>query len=229
MTLTKQQQQITWKPFDSSAALQAAALEAILQSAKAAIAARGRFSIVLAGGATPREVYQQLREAETDWSKWHVFFGDERCLPPDHAERNSRMAQASLLDHVPIPRAQIHPMPAELGAEAGARAYSAVLQAIDSFDLVLLGMGEDGHTASLFPGRPWESTDHAPALAVYDAPKPPPSRISLAASRLSLARRVIFLISGQGKQDALQAWRAGTPLPVTAINPPTAVVLYCCF
>lgn len=207
-----------WKIFDSADAVRDAAVQAIVESAAQAIAQRGRFSIVLAGGTTPREVYRQLCQADTDWSKWHVYYGDERCLPPDHAERNSRMAEEAWLDHVTIPRQQIHPIPAELGPEAGAAAYSRLLAGAGEFDLVLLGLGEDGHTASLFPANVLE-VDGAPAIPVRGAPKPPPERISLSASRLAQARRVIFLVTGSGKRDAVRAWRNGASLPAAAIRP----------
>lgn len=219
-------QQTRWQIFESADLLQAAVARIILESAHAAIADRGSFSIVLAGGTTPKQIYQCLREADTDWSRWHVYFGDERCLPVEHADRNSRMAGLSLLDHVPIPAAQIHAIPAELGAEAGAGRYAAVLAGVGEFDCVLLGMGEDAHTASLFPGQPWEGADGAPAIPVHDAPKPPSDRISLSASRLSHARRIFFLVTGAGKQDAVRLWRAGADIPVRAIAPEAGVDVY---
>lgn len=211
-------QTLDWKIFDNATLLRDAAVVAILQAANAAIAQRGSFLIVLAGGSTPREVYGQLRHGDTDWSKWRVYFGDERCLPPEHADRNSRMARESLLDHVPIPDSQVHAIPAELGPEQGARLYSDVLAGVGEFDLVLLGMGEDAHTASLFPGQVWEQQT-ASAIPVHGAPKPPPERVSLSASRLSGARRVLFFVTGAGKREAVQLWRDGADVPVCAIRP----------
>src|SRR5690606_9201955 len=128
------------------------AAEAIRRAAAQAIAARGRFAVVLAGGSTPRGVYARLAAADADWAKWHVYFGDERCRPAGHPERNDRMAREAWLDRVALPRQQIHPIPAELGADEAARRYAATLARLETFDLVLLGLGEDGHTASLFPG-----------------------------------------------------------------------------
>ena len=221
-----QAQRIDWKIFAGTTQLREAACEAVLENAAAAIAERGRFLIVLAGGSTPREVYSQLREAATDWTKWHIYFGDERCLPPQHEERNSRMAQDSLLQHVPVPPDQIHAVPAELGAQKGAQAYSRLLAGVGQFDLVLLGLGEDAHTASLFPGQSWESPLLAPAIAVSAAPKPPPERVSLAASRLSHARRVIFLVTGAGKRAAVERWRSGQVLPAAAIHPAEGVEVF---
>jgi 6-phosphogluconolactonase len=221
-----QSQQIQWKPFETTEKLRLATRDEILACAAQSIIARGKFLIVLAGGTTPRDVYRLLCDGATDWSKWHVYFGDERCLPPAHADRNSRMAQESLLQHVPIPAGQIYPMPAELGPDAAAKAYSATLEDVGLFDLVLLGMGEDAHTASLFPGHTWESDPVMPAIPVRGAPKPPADRVSLSASRLSAARRVIFLVTGAGKQDAVRLWGNGAVVPVAAVRPESGVEVF---
>lgn len=184
-----------------------------------ALARRGAFHLVLAGGSTPRLLYQALAREPHDWKNWHVWFGDERCLPADDSDRNSLMAQDSLLRGTAIPLSQFHIIPAERGAEAAAREYSQTLAAADSFDLVLLGLGEDGHTASLFPGHDWGTNqDAADALAVHNAPKPPPQRVSLSARRLAHAHKVLFLVTGEGKRDAVARWRAGEPIPASAIH-----------
>ena len=217
-----------WHSYANPDELSQDAARRILRSASEAIGSKGRFSIVLAGGGTPRQVYQLLRAADTlagtrtDWPRWQVYFGDERCLPPDHPDRNSRMAEDAWLDHVAIPTAQIHPIPAELGAQRGAEAYAEIIEGMadEDFDLVLLGLGEDGHTASLFPGHDWGADPGAPpVLAVQDAPKPPPQRVSLGAARLSRARVVLFLVSGAGKQQALADWQADRNIPARAIAP----------
>jgi 6-phosphogluconolactonase len=207
-----------------AAALAAAALQRILAAADTAIRARGKFRIVLAGGNTPRAAYQRLRDSRADWGAWHIYFGDERCVPRDDPARNSRMAEEAWLDHVAIPAHQRHPIPAELGAEAAARAYGASLQSIAAFDLVLLGLGEDGHTASLFPGRDWGAAPGSPAaLAIFDAPKPPRERVSLSAARLSYSREVLFMVEGESKRDTLAQWRAGAAIPASAIKPAAGV------
>jgi 6-phosphogluconolactonase len=221
-----QKQNINWHIFDSPELLTQAALDAIVQCATEAISERGLFLIALSGGKTPRTVFQMLCQAQTDWSKWHVYYGDERCLPPEDAERNSMIASQALLEHVPIPAEQIHPIPAELGAEDGANAYCETLEGVGTFDLVLLGLGEDGHTASLFPGHTWDHNPPTPAIPVKHAPKPPPERVSLSASRLSDARQVIFLLSGESKRRAVQQWRGSGPLPAKAITPVAGVDVF---
>lgn len=216
-----------WHSFDSDSAFCQAGHDFILAAAEKAISARGTFAVVLAGGNTPLPVYRLLRDARTDWSAWHVYFGDERCLPPDDPARNSRMAQDAWLGQVPIPAAQIHRIPAERGPQAAADAYAAELANVGAFDLVILGLGEDGHTASLFPGGDWERAgEQLPAIAVHGAPKPPPERVSLSAQRLSESRAVAFLVQADGKQEALEKWRAGVALPAAAIRPPDGVDIF---
>jgi 6-phosphogluconolactonase len=214
-----------WHAFPSVIELEQAAARTILDAARTAIASRGAFRLVLAGGSTPLNVYKLLRGADATWAAWHIYFGDERCLPPDHAERNSRKAQRAWLDHVAIPPQQIHVIPAEQDAQAAADRYARELADVGEFDLVLLGLGEDGHTASLFPGQDWSGATAA-ALPVHDAPKPPADRVSLSAQRLSHARAVLFLVSGSGKQQAINAWRAGAPIPAAAIRPRNGVDVY---
>lgn len=189
-----------------------------------ALARHGTFHLVLAGGSTPRRLYQALARHPHHWTRWQVWLGDERCLPATDAGRNSVMARDSLLDHVPIPPARFHPIPAELGPDAAAAAYGAALHHQDEFDLVLLGLGEDGHTASLFPDHDWGADDQAAdVLPVRGAPKPPAERVSLSARRLSRARHALFLVSGPDKQRAVARWRQGEPIPASAIQPPGGV------
>jgi len=205
-----------WRLFDTPDAVAEAASTLILQQADRAIAERGAFHIVLAGGSTPARCYRLLTESHSDWSHWHIWFGDERCLPADHPERNSRMAQQNLLSQVPIPASQIHPIPAELGPEVAAARYQSLIEPVLPFDTVLLGMGEDGHTASLFPGQ--RHPVDALVVPVHGAPKPPPDRVSLGRSALGRCRQLLFLVSGAGKQTAVAAWRAGDLLPAASIH-----------
>lgn len=213
-----------WHALADEYALQQAALDAILTSAARAIAERGQFHIVLAGGNTPRGIYRRLRTATTDWCAWHIYFGDERCLPANDPARNAHMAAEAWLDHVSIPATQVHAIAGELGAVQAARSYAEGLRRVGDFDLVLLGLGEDGHTASLFPDHEWGAAPGSPdTLAVFDAPKPPPQRVSLSAARLARARQLLFLVSGGGKHRAVAEWRAGKEIPARAVRPATGV------
>jgi 6-phosphogluconolactonase len=205
--------------YPDAPAVARAAADAIATHAETAIAARGAFHVVLAGGSTPEAAYRLLAAMPCDWPRWQVYFGDERCLPVDHPERNGVMAHRALLDAVPIPEQHVHIMPAQLGPDRAAREYATTLAGVERFDLVLLGLGEDGHTASLFPGHDWGCEQDAPAvLAVRGAPKPPPERVSLSCRRLNQSRAALFLVAGRGKRDALARWRAGERLPAGAIH-----------
>jgi 6-phosphogluconolactonase len=218
-----------WHEFASQSSFEQAAIRFILESAERAIAARGVFRIVLAGGDTPRNIYRTLHSAATKWPAWHIYFGDERCLPAGSPDRNSGIASAEWLDHVEIPSRQIHIIPAELGAESAAVLYALELGDVDEFDLVLLGLGEDGHTASLFPGGAWQHAQLLPAvIAVHDAPKPPPQRVTLSPERLSHAARVMYLVSGNEKRQAVTDWRAGAAIPASRIRPPAGVDIFLC-
>jgi 6-phosphogluconolactonase len=197
----------------------AVAVEAALligEAAHQAIAQRGVFRLVLAGGATPHRAYQLLASTAQDWAKWEIFFGDERCLPADHPERNSLMAFDAWLARVAIPPAQIHVIAAERGAADAAADYAKLIGSRRPFDLVLLGMGEDGHTASLFPGGP--TVGDASVIAIGNAPKPPAERVSLNYASLRDTHRQLVLVTGAGKAAALAAWRrgdaAGAALPI---------------
>ena len=218
------EQIVRWHPLADAGALRREATRRVLAAASEAISARGRFRLVLAGGNTPRATYAALCDAQADWPYWEIFFGDERCLPVDDAERNSKMANDAWLAQVPIAPERIHAIPAEFGADAAARAYAQTLRDVGEFDLVLLGLGEDGHTASLFPDHDRGAGDAAPdTLAVFDAPKPPPQRVSLSAARLGRSRQVLFLVDGESKRDAVTRWRAGEDIPARAIRPAAGV------
>ncbi|MDQ3184899.1 MAG: 6-phosphogluconolactonase [Pseudomonadota bacterium] len=196
----------------------------ILASAATAIQKRGQFHMVLAGGDTPRAIYKKLRAAQTDWSAWHIYFGDERCVPPTDPRRNSLMAGEAWLDYVQIPADQLYTIPGELGADLAACEYAQTLNTVGIFDLTLLGLGDDGHTASLFPDHEWGTGPDSPdTLAILDSPKPPPQRVSLSAARLSRSRQIIFLVSGESKRDAVAQWRAGENIPARAIAAETSI------
>lgn len=208
-------QLIALESFQTADAVAARTADRIMACAARAIAARGSFSLVLAGGRTPLAAYTRVAGRPADWSRWHVFFGDERCLPVDHPGRNSLAAADAFLDRVAIPAQNRHPIPAELGAERAAADYAALVAGALPFDLVLLGIGEDGHTASLFPGSP--PPEHALVTAVHDAPKPPPDRVSLTPGALAACRDMLIIATGHSKRDALAAWLAGVDLPVVRV------------
>lgn len=219
-------QQKRWHVYPTAEDFEIRVVRGILRMAWEAIAVRGTFCIVLAGGKTPEPIYRRLAaaRAEAEWSKWQVYWGDEFCLPADDPGRNSAVARRAWLDDSPIPAAQIHPIPAEFGPQRGAELYAEVVGGVEEFDLVLLGLGTDGHTAALFPGRDWGADPDSPdVLAVTDAPGASAERVSLSASRLSRSREVIFLATGFGKFSAVQRWRCGEPLPAAAITPACGV------
>lgn len=170
-------------------------------------------TLVLAGGRTPRPVYARLAGLPYDWQGVDVFFSDERCVPPDHPDSNFRMAREALLSRVP---ARVHPMP---GASCGAASYEAELRSLfgdgpPSFDLAFLGMGADGHTASLFPGDP-ALGERERLVARVAGPGHP--RLTLTLPVLSAARLAVFLVAGAEKRQALQRVLAGEPLPAAMV------------
>lgn len=174
-----------------------------------AIAERGYFSLVLAGGSTPKILYEACASQAWPWEKFHIFWGDERYVSPDHADSNEGMARRAWLDHVPIPREQIHAMPTAAGdPQWDAQTYAQTLQTFFAkdpagagvFDMVLLGMGDDGHTASLFP--------HTAALDVDDrlvtvGTKSGEPRLTLTYPPINQANSVVFLVTGANKRSAL--------------------------
>jgi 6-phosphogluconolactonase len=179
----------------------------ILARAKLAIRARGAFRIALSGGATPRALYERLAAAAgVEWSRWHVFFGDERCVPPHHADSNAGMVCEALLDRVPIPSRQVHRMRGEAEPVAAAAEYERTLLehfgGPPRFDLVLLGLGADGHTASLFPGSSALAERERAVVATF-VESLRAWRITLTQRAIAGARCAIFLVTGADKAVAL--------------------------
>jgi len=162
------------------------------------IGARGVFRVALAGGSTPRTLYEMLREAPLDWSRVEFYWSDERCVPADDGRRNENMARAALLDVVGAPH--VFPMATADPADASARRYEALLP--ERLDLVLLGIGADGHTASLFPGEP-AVHERARSVLAARAPVEPRERLTLSAAYINRARAVWFLVTGADKSEAL--------------------------
>ena len=175
------------------------------------------FHLVLAGGETPRRCYEKLRDLAIDWARIQLYIGDERCLPKGDAQRNDTMIRTTLLEYIAIPPGNIHFIPSELGAPAAASAYSNMLEQVATLDMVLLGMGEDGHTASLFPDNP-ATESAALAVPVFNSPKPPPERVSLGMDTLSKAQQKLFLVAGAGKRNALEQMSRGVLLPAARVE-----------
>jgi 6-phosphogluconolactonase len=160
----------------------------------------GARTLVLAGGTTPQRCYEVLAGLEVEWGRVTVLFGDERCVPPNHADSNYRMAREVLLDQVAP--ATVHRMPAELGPDEGAAEYSKVVASLAPLDFVILGIGDDGHTASLFPGHEGLNATGWTA-GIRNSPKPPPERVTLTLPALRGARQVLILATGAGKAQAV--------------------------
>jgi len=209
--------------FDSQDALDKNAIQFILKQANTAIIKKGSFSLVLSGGTTPVGLYKLLAKEKIDFKKWHIYFGDERCLPVDHLDRNSYVAESIWLSKVNILKSHIHIIPAELGGKEGALKYEKILNKNENFDLVILGLGDDGHIASLFPNDNWDNSKQV--ISITNSPKPPNHRISLSPSRLSSTENVLFLISGKNKLDALNQWKGGDDIPVKLISAKNQIMI----
>ncbi len=198
--------------FDDAEEVARAATRRFIELGKAAIVANGRFSVALAGGSTPKRVYELLASEEfngqLDWARVYIFFGDERCVPPEHHDSNYRMAREALLAHVMLPLENVHRMAGEGDAVANARLYEDELQEFfndaqwPEFDLVMLGMGDDGHTASLFPGSLALKEEGAWVTANW-VEKFNTFRITLTAPAINHAAHVMFIVTGAGKADRL--------------------------
>lgn len=214
--------------FDDSTQLAAAAAEDFARLSHTRMAATRAFFVALAGGNTPRALYRALAaRSDIDWTSVHVFFGDERCVPPTHVDSNYRMAHETLLQHVPIPPLQVHRLRGELAPEDAARVYADELAYVPSangwpcFDLVLLGLGDDGHVASLFPGT--AALERQDTTVVANAvPRLGVQRLTLTFPVINNARAVWLLVSGANKAAMAQralGRAADNPLPVQRLDP----------
>jgi 6-phosphogluconolactonase len=209
-----------------------------VKQANLAVAARGRFSVALSGGATPRRTYELLAAPpladQAPWDRVHVFWGDERCVPESDPRSNAHLARAAWLDQVPIPANQIHPMHCAADPAAGARRYEAQLREFFAgqppiLDLVFLGLGDNGHTASLFPGLPVLKEAERWAAAVYVAEQDL-YRVTLTAPLINQAALVAFLVAGPAKagvlREVLHGPRDPARLPAQLIQPHPGELLW---
>lgn len=221
--------------------LKRAAAEHVITLSEASINAQGYFSIALSGGSTPKAVYELLTDKAfsryVDWEHTHIFWGDERCVPPDHTESNYRMARLALLDNVSLPVTNIHRMKGEIDPAQAAADYEQMLRQFFArrrdgavrFDLVLLGMGEDGHTASLFPET--AALEETERLVVENyVEKLEAWRLTLTATTINAADHVTFLISGKSKAETLKQVLEGPAqpyeLPAQLIQPASGNLLW---
>lgn len=218
-----------------------AAAKLFTARAAEAVSARGRFTAALSGGKTPVAIYTLLAKApyvsQIPWARVHLFWGDERCVPPDHVDSNYRMVREILLDHVPIPPANVHRMPGEMDPVEAAARYEEQLReffvphggGFHVFDLILLGLGEDGHTASLFPGTRALRESARWVLGHYvDAQKG--WRITLTPPIINAAHTLVFIVSGAGKAAVLKEILEGPirpdTLPAQIVRPADGTLLW---
>ncbi len=226
------------KVYPDPESLSRAAAALLVTQANLAVAHRGRFSVALSGGTTPRRTYELLAAPpfldQAPWDRMHVFWGDERCVPLDDPRSNARMAKTAWLDRVPIPKAQIHPLDCARAPAEAARHYEAQLREFFAgrpprLDLVLLGLGDNGHTASLFPGtmvleetRHWAAPVYVAEADLY--------RVTLTAPLINQAAVVAFLVAGGSKagvlQEVLHGPRDPGRLPAQLIQPQNGEVLW---
>jgi 6-phosphogluconolactonase len=211
--------------------LSRAAADLIAAEALRAVNDHGRFSIALAGGNTPRRTYEILSapplRTRIPWENAHIFWGDERCVPLNDPRSNALMARRALLDHVPVPASQVHPINCARTPAEAAKQYEVLLRTFFAgheagFDLVFLGMGEDGHTASLFPGSPVLEERNRCVADVY-VPSQDLHRVTITPLLINRARIVVFLASGGAKaailREILEGAQSTPPLPAQVLRP----------
>jgi 6-phosphogluconolactonase len=237
------------RTYPDAASLARAVADYFVTLAAEAIASCGRFAVALAGGSTPRASYERLATnefaARVDWPRVHIFWGDERCVPPDHPDSNYRMAREALLEHVPLPVGNIHRIRGEMEPEQAAAEYERTLRTFFSpglsegeagderptsrFDLILLGMGDDGHTASLFPGtvalheqERWVMAHYVEKLRTW--------RVTLTPVAINAAAHVAMVVSGAGKAERLRQALVGpyqpNALPAQIVRPARGGLLW---
>ena len=203
--------------FKNPEAVAQAAADYLFQQITTCVSEKGICHVVLPGGSTPARCLELLAEKPLPWKNIHWYPGDERCYPPGHAERNDTMINGKLFTQQAHNIENFHSMPAELGPQQGAEHYATLIDATGGLDIVVLGMGEDGHTASLFPGNV-ALDDLRSVVPVYDAPKAPGERISIGLTTLRNAAECIVIATGKNKHEALTKLKEGAVLPVGQIE-----------
>ena len=225
---------------EDPAALAEYAAKAFVESAREAVRSHGRFSVALSGGSTPLRLYDLLARdpyvSEVEWTKCHFFWGDERCVPPDHIDSNYGQAYVQLLSKVNVPEGNIHRIHGELPAQQAADLYQSEMKrffgAEPVFDLILLGVGPDGHTASLFPGSAALDETNRWVVGVPHSTPPAPlvDRVSLTLPVLNAASQVVFMVAGTGKAQVIARILESPPaqplLPAQRVDPPQGNVTW---
>ena len=218
MAGTSRQSMGDYKVYENPEAVAQAAAEYLFHQIKTCVAKKAQCHVVLPGGSTPARCLELLAKTPLPWTNVHWYPGDERCYPVGHAERNDTMITGKLFLQQEHCIENFHPIPAELGPEKGAEIYAALIAATGGLDIVVLGMGEDGHTASLFPGNA-ALEDPRYVVPVLHAPKPPSERISIGLTALKMATESIVLTTGANKCEAITRIRNGALLPVCLVEP----------
>ncbi|KAF9974009.1 suppressor of los1-1 [Actinomortierella ambigua] len=227
--------------FPSTHALSEGLDKYVTKLSSEAIARHGKFTVALSGGSLPKQLSAVLKHnTQVDFSKWIVYFADERCVPLNHADSNYLLCKTELFDHVPIPPENIHTIDPDLvnnpddAAEDYISQLAKTFATKDSvrfpvFDLILLGVGPDGHTCSLFPNHKLLEENQSWCAAIHDSPKPPPRRVTLTFPVLNHAHNVAFVAAGEGKQDMMHTLldkHLATPLPAQMVKPVTGSLIW---
>lgn len=205
----------SWHYYQNSEEAAQAAADYLAETINQALLEKSQCHVVLPGGNSPKRCLSILSGMDLAWDKIHWYPGDERCCPEGHEDRNDVMMERHLWSQ--IGKTHIHRIPAELGPEEAAANFSKVIEPVDYFDIAFLGVGEDGHTASLFPGNPALS-DTRSVVPVYNAPKPPPERVSLSMQTLKAAQTRIVLSGSASKSHVFEAIKQGETFPVNCIG-----------
>jgi 6-phosphogluconolactonase len=205
-----------WLIFDDKMSLSKALAQEILNIAKKSISEKNCFSIVLTGGQSVLNLYKILSKSDSNWEKWHIYIGDERCVSMRHKDRNDQVINEIWLDNSTISKNNIHFIQAELGLIEAQKEYEKVLKKIDKFDVVLLSVGEDGHVASLFPNHSYP--DNKMVVIESNSPKSPKQRLSMSYKQLNKSNYIFKLLIGKSKQQVVHLLQKTTNLPMTKVT-----------